>query len=392
MKITSQKWHVRAGILFGTVLFSLLFLVSSGAANEDIFSMARRGDIDGVREIITKLESVDIRNDNQETLLHVAAWYGFAEIVELLVNASADVNARTYRGWTPLHHALRLPRNEALRADLLEEKTQIIEFLISNGANVNAQENTGATPLMIFALASSLAQDNTQFISQILEIFSRSDVNLNARSSIGITALSFAASRSNESVLVWLIQNNADVNLKDSNGMTPLHAAAIEANGEIIQILIDAGADVHAIGNNGANALWYAAVGGNLDAFLILLEHDSEVNIFTYGLTTLHAATGYGAIHIFSENGFRKNRGRTFHETIERQRIPRENFLLIIKALVEAGADVYALYPTTEQAWFLRSRNRTAYDLAIEIGNREVADYLRSVMRRTGWRNWLWPF
>ena len=124
-----------------------------------------------------------------------------------------------------------------------------------------------------------------------------------------------------------------------------------------------------------------------MDAVLILLEHGLEVNLYVDGVATLHSATGY---HFTTLH--RKNAGESFQEIIKWLGFPEENFLLITKALVEAGADVYAQYSPARLTWLQRLRSRTAYDLAREIGNREVADYLRSVMRRSWWRTWLWPF
>jgi len=339
MEIIFRKKHIRLGILFGTVLFSLFFLASPGTANEDIFSMVQRGDIDGVREFIAEIDNVDIRNADQATLLHIAAWYGFAEIVELLVNASADVNAINHDGWTPLHYALRLPRNEALRIGLLEEKTQIIEFLISNGANVNAQDKNGRTPLMFLAAFFGHVQHYNQIITQILEAFSRSDIDLHVQHIGGKAALSWASSVSNESVVEWLIQNNADVNLRDDMGATALVFAVMEGNERIVRMLIDAGA---------------------------------EVNVYADGMTPLHVATG---VTIKNRIGFSE-----------------ENFLQITMALVEAGADVLAHANLPDLTWFDRLKSRTAYDFALAVDNRRIAVYLRSVMEQRGWRRWHWPF
>ena len=98
VKIIFRKRNVNVGILLVAVLFSLFFFVSPGTANEDIFSIAQRGDIDGVREIIAGIENIDdFRNENQATLLHTAAFRGFPEIMELLINASADVNLKSVK-------------------------------------------------------------------------------------------------------------------------------------------------------------------------------------------------------------------------------------------------------------------------------------------------------
>ena len=127
-----------------------------------------------------------------------------------------------------------------------------------NGADVNAQTDSGTTPLMFLVIMFSRVQDNTQIITQILEAFNESNIDLNIQDFHGGTALSWAASRpneSNENVVSWLIQNNACVDLRSNRGKTVLHWAALEGNGKITQMLIDAGADVHAVSNYGVNAL-----------------------------------------------------------------------------------------------------------------------------------------
>ena len=382
MKVIFQKNHVKARISLSVILFSLFFFVPSSSANQDIFLMIQRGDIDCVREFIAEIDNVDIRNHNQETPLHIAARLGFVEIVELLVSASADVNARNVNDFTPLHHAVNIP--DEPHAYLLENKAQIAEFLLLNGADVNTQARMGLTPLMALATRSAWVE-NAEIITRILDVLNKSNLDLNVQSTNGGTALSMAASEANENVVAWLIENNADVDLADVDGMTALHWGAWEGNGEVTQMLIDAGADINALSVIGANALWYAAAGGNLEAVLILLGHGLEVNLHVGGATPLHVATG-DFMYIFGER-----EGESFYEIVERRGVPRDNFLLITKALVEAGADVYAQYSPARLTWFQRLRSRTAYDLAQEIGNREVADYLRSVMRRTGWRAW-WPF
>ena len=71
--------------------------------------------------------------------MHYAAWQGHKEIVELLIGKGADVNAKDYARWTPLHGAA------------LSGHKEIAELLIANGADVNAKTvsgpKQGSTPL-----------------------------------------------------------------------------------------------------------------------------------------------------------------------------------------------------------------------------------------------------
>jgi len=69
------------------------------------------------------------KDDAWARLLHQAAGAGYAELVEALITAGADVNARTEEGETPLHQA-------AVRCGGLE----VVGALIAAGADVNASE------------------------------------------------------------------------------------------------------------------------------------------------------------------------------------------------------------------------------------------------------------
>ena len=61
------------------------------------------------------------------------------EIVRILVEGGANVNARCIYGLTPLHHAGSL---------------EIAVFLVEHGADVNARDNYGRTPLHGIAIAN----------------------------------------------------------------------------------------------------------------------------------------------------------------------------------------------------------------------------------------------
>lgn len=60
------------------------------------------------------------------------------EVIEMLLNAGADINARTDSGWTPLMFAARDNPNP-----------KIVQTLLNAGADVNLRDYRGWTPLIV---------------------------------------------------------------------------------------------------------------------------------------------------------------------------------------------------------------------------------------------------
>ncbi len=85
--------------------------------------------------------NVEIRNESDETgegngtALHIAAIWGRDEIAKRLIEAGADVNARGRLKRTPLHDAAR------------SANVQMMRILLDNSAMIDAKDSEGKTPL-----------------------------------------------------------------------------------------------------------------------------------------------------------------------------------------------------------------------------------------------------
>ena len=95
------------------------------------------GDLKRVREFVKKGADVNAKNEAIDlmTPLHYAAAGGYVDIVRLLLENDADVNAITDILWTPLHYA-------ALNGNI-----DLALLLIKNGATLNARDAELLTPL-----------------------------------------------------------------------------------------------------------------------------------------------------------------------------------------------------------------------------------------------------
>jgi len=224
----------------------LIERVQQAKKNKSLFeAVKRKADVEQVKLLITEgadvdAKWVDVYNKNEEETSTVKTswrtkrtplWYavkaGKIEVVKLLVEAGADVNAG---GWPPLCEAVDY------------ENTAIAEYLIDHGANVNAPQGWG--PL----------QEAATFSIEMVKLLVARGADINTRRYPALhTALSRAKHRE---MAEFLIQNGADVNAKNASGNTPLYYAILYIDdSDFINLLIANGADVNTKNRGGETPL-----------------------------------------------------------------------------------------------------------------------------------------
>ncbi len=158
----------------------------------------------------------------KKTLLHEAVESGRKELVQYLLDKGANINAKDRRGWTPLHMAAAAGRIE------------IVKLLLAKGADVNVGDIRGGTALWYA---------NEQGNEEIVELL-RSH---GAKEQAPTISLHQAARDGDLEKVKSLISGGADINAMDDRlAGTPLHLAAYYAHHDLVEFLISKGANVNA--------------------------------------------------------------------------------------------------------------------------------------------------
>lgn len=122
-----------------------------------------------------------------------------------------------------------------------KDNVEVVEILIENGANVNALNDFSHTPLF-YAKSTNVA-----------EILINNNAEVNPTNEKGDTPLHSAAYHGRSDIVKLLIEKGANVKKEDKRGYTPLHSAfrwslnQDQDNIWIAKLLIESGADRNAV-------------------------------------------------------------------------------------------------------------------------------------------------
>ena len=106
---------------------------------EAFFDSVETGDLAAVRAALERDPAlVHRREEFGDQPLHIAAWQQHADVVELLLRAGADANARGDKDRTPLHYAVH---------EGGQDSTPIVRLLLRHGADRRLRDMGGNTPL-----------------------------------------------------------------------------------------------------------------------------------------------------------------------------------------------------------------------------------------------------
>lgn len=214
-----------------------------------------------------------------------------------LIEAKADVNAKTKTGMTPLHMACRLP---------IAKVIQPLDALLAAGASLTASDATGCTPL--HAAAAVWVESTSNVLQHLLGM---EGVDKHAQDQAGKTLLQMAWENGSWGNVETLLNHHADPEFTfigsaelPSVFKVVLHPRLLQymvgkmptliyettdrkstplheaarVNPDSVKVLLDAGAPIEVSNNRGRQPLHLAFLYGHQETIRMLLERGADIN------------------------------------------------------------------------------------------------------------------
>ena len=182
--------------------------------------------------------------------------------------------------------------DEMLSLACRQGKQDIVELLLESGANVNAARmllDRGAdldTPTET-TLDSALTWACTLGNERGVELLLSWNTDVEHRTKDGCTALMFASLAGHVEVARMLLDHNAEINVEsDSNKDSPLTFACWKGHQEVVELLLDRKANIEHRTKEGFTPLMFAALGGHKEVGFSLLKHGALVCMCVFIMTS----------------------------------------------------------------------------------------------------------
>ena len=172
-----------------------------------------------------------------------------AEHVGLLLDYSADVNAKDNHGFTPID-VVRAPtvckqlldagainnvnsknyHHSSLHEQVIENgNADVVSCMAAAGWEIDIKDHDSETPLL-----NAIYAGHTEIVKRLVELGANlNNANISSRDS----ALHFAAAFDRPAILKLLFDNGADCGALDCNGRNVAHCAAMKGSTELIKIM-----------------------------------------------------------------------------------------------------------------------------------------------------------
>ncbi|XP_052062916.1 ankyrin-1-like [Mytilus californianus] len=177
--------------------------------------------------LVPQVVNLNIRNNCQQTPLHVATKGGHMSLVKMLIDRNADVNMCDNKGQSPLYLACKF------------RHIDITKLLLSHNADLTLVDDKKRSPLHAVCNVFSipLTEKEIQDLLDLITLLIEYRMDLSHPDNEGKTALHFACKAGCLSIVELLAVNKANFTVCDFNGQTPLDEAKNADHCDIVHFL-----------------------------------------------------------------------------------------------------------------------------------------------------------
>ncbi len=257
----STAWVVLLSLALGAAVTTPV----AAADREALYSKAEdivrnTDDVKGLSALVA--QGVDVKrpgkNSQGRTLLFSAATEGKLAMMDVLIKAGADPNAKDERGMTALRHVAWTGKNQVEAA----------KRLIAAKADPNVAADDRSTPLI------QAMYNEPEIAVPLARVLMQAGADASIVNNEGITALTLAVQRDMAAPIPELVKAGADVNKRNRKGGTLLIYAVDRSQPDVVRALLDANADPNIPATkNKLTPLMKAAMADRVEIITLLLAH-----------------------------------------------------------------------------------------------------------------------
>ena len=391
-------------------------LISYGAEpwaknSYDLCNAVLQNDVAQLRKVLLQGVDPNIKNVYcPGTILHVAVYHGYQEVVQLLIAHGAKMNADDKDDyWTEWRAQRKISLYVAFRQAIDYGHIEIVKLLLVAGRNSSIPNE-----VLCNALERACSKNQVEIAQLLVEY----GVDVNTQDSRGETALHCAVDNGHLKIVQLLLEAGANLQLKNKLNSNPLDVALLCGRIQLAELLIAHGA-VSSLSNGAEllqtkknNIAWLEAISNNdiaqvktwlaqgfnpngeeeygcdtalhLSARLgfyeltqLLIKHKANVNAKDYlGHVPLHYATANNFANIVTlliTNGAEIDarneecEGSDSRPLNALQIATREGYTEIVELLLEHGANIAVIDEENEQETLLHTASLCGYEKIVEL-------------------------
>ncbi|CAI7675340.1 unnamed protein product [Penicillium palitans] len=248
------------------------------ASDADLLTAMEKGCLTSALLLLTHPAS-KMPNKQKRKTLFLAAKYGWAEVVLVLLELRSEPDVKDAAGRTPLSYAAE------------KGNFGVVRELVDWGSSPNSEDNQHRTPLSYASGAGSC------MVTDLLLKDNR--VSPDNRDINGRTPLWWAMENGYDTVVKQLLETDVDIDAKGRCGMTPLSLAARDGHSAVVKQLLEIGVDREPKDQSERTPLSWAAGNGHDAVVKQLIEADVDVDPKDYSRKTplrWAASNGYDTV------------------------------------------------------------------------------------------------